>query len=189
MDANQVSNMRLRQAGTINMLILVLLALFFLIVNVFTLTFSQFYLTAGILVLIQSVFGLIKRDSTKSIFPILEQAAEYEKEKMGSEWYKYKRTGHIWSLVLGCMFILQSVLFSDSGDGVFDLEIVLMLIIAFTVFIMINVSLIIHFRKVDQASTPSAFKGYTRKSYAAAFGIGIALGILLIFFIVSLFLP
>ncbi|KAB2331971.1 hypothetical protein [Bacillus mesophilum] len=188
MDTNQVSDMRLKQAGTINMLILVLLALFFLIVNVFTLTFSQFYLTAGIIVLIQGLSGLIKRDSTRSIFPILQQAAQYEKEKMGNEWYKYKRTGHIWSLVLGCMFILQSVLFSDSGDGVFQLEIVLMLIIAFTVFIMINISLIIHFRKVDQASTPVEFQGYTRKTYAVAFGVGIALGVLLIIFFVSLFL-
>ncbi|MGD6943178.1 hypothetical protein ACQCT6_14260 [Cytobacillus gottheilii] len=188
MDTNQISNMRLKQAGTINILILVLLALFFLIVNVFTLTFSQFYLTAGVLVLIQGLFGLLKRDSTRSLFPILEQAAQYEKEKMGSEWYKYKRTGHIWSLVLGCMFVLQSVLFSDTGDSVFHVDTVLMLIIAFTVFIMINISLIIHFRKVDQASTPVEFQGYTRKTYAVAFGVGIALGVLLIFFSVSLLL-
>jgi hypothetical protein len=187
-DSTQISSMRLKQAAVTNMLLLAALIAFFLIINTLKVTFAQFYFAAAILVFFQGAVGLLKRNSTKSIFPIFEKVALYEKEKMGSEWVKYKRAGYIWSVVLSCMFLVQSYTFNDSLDQVFQLELFLMFIVAFSVLILMNIHLIIHFRKVDGASSPAEFKGYTRRTYTASFWAGILMASIIIFVFISTFL-
>ena len=95
MESIELSNMRLKQVAVTNGLILTAMIIFFTITNVFTITFAHFFLVLGVLVLIQGVFGLIKGDSPKSIIPIFEKIAFYEKEKMGSEWYKQRKVGYV----------------------------------------------------------------------------------------------
>lgn len=187
MDSPQISSMRLKQAAVTNVLLLASIIAFFLIINTLKVTFAQFYLAASILMFFQGVIGLLKRDSTKSIFPIFEKVALYEKEKMGSEWVKYKRAGYFWSLILSCMFLVQSYTFNDSLDHVFQFELFLMFIVAFSVLILMNIHLIIHFRKVDQNSSPAEFKGYTRSTYTASFWAGILMAAIIVFVLISTF--
>ena len=85
--------MRLKQVAITNGLILTAsMIIFFTIINVFTIAFAHYFLVLGVLVFIQGVFGLIRGESTKSIIPNYEKVAIYEKQKMGSEWYKQQES-------------------------------------------------------------------------------------------------
>ena len=122
MEPTELSNMRLKQVAVTNGLILTAMIIFFTIINVFTIAFAHYFLVLGVLVLIQGVFGFIKGDSTKSIIPIFEKVAIYEKQKMGSEWYKQRKVGYVWNLILSCLLLLQSYWNRDSTDNVFQIE-------------------------------------------------------------------
>jgi hypothetical protein len=82
MGSTELGNMRLKQVAITNGLILTAMIIFFTIINVFTIAFAHYFLVLGVLVLIQGVFGFIKGDSTKSIIPIFEKVAIYEKQKL-----------------------------------------------------------------------------------------------------------
>ena len=100
--------MRLEQVAVTNGLILTAIIIFFIVTNVFTITVAHFFLVLGFLILIHGIFGFKKGDSTKSFIPIFERVAIYEKQKMGSEWYKQRKVGYVWNLILSCLLFLQS---------------------------------------------------------------------------------
>jgi hypothetical protein len=181
MESIELSNMRLKQVAVTNGLILAAMIIFFTITNVFTITFAHFFLVLGVLMLIQGVFGLIKGDSPKSIIPIFEKVAFYEKQKMGSEWYKQRKVGYVWNLLLSCLLFLQSYWNRDSTDNVFGIELMFMFIMTFFLLVMINISLIIHFRKVDRSTSESDMKGYTWKSNLIAVAVGIIFALIMVF--------
>ena len=74
MELTELSNMRLKQVVVTNGLILTAMIIFFIIANVFTITSAHFFLVLGVLILIQSVFGFIKGESTKSFISIFEKS-------------------------------------------------------------------------------------------------------------------
>ncbi len=185
MESTELSNMRLKQVAVTNGLILTAIIIFFIVTNVFTIKFAQFFFVLGVIILIQSIFGFIKGDSTKSFIPIFEKVAIYEKQKMGSEWYKQRKVSYIWNLILSGIMFLQSYWYRDSTDNTFQIEPVLMFIMVFFLLIMVNISLVIHFRKVDRSTSESDMKGFTWQSNL----IGVAIGIVfvLIMFVITLF--
>ena len=185
MESTELSNMRLKQVAVTNGLILTAIIIFFIVTNVFTIKFAQFFFVLGVIILIQSIFGFIKGDSTKSFIPIFEKVAIYEKQKMGSEWYKQRKVSYIWNLILSGIMFLQSYWYRDSTDNTFQIEPVLMFIMVFFLLIMVNISLVIHFRKVDRSTSESDMKGFTWQSNL----IGVVIGIVfvLIMFVITLF--
>jgi hypothetical protein len=185
MKSTELSNMRLKQVAVTNALILTAIIIFFIIINVFTITFAHFFLVLGVVMLIQGVFGLIKGDSTKSFFPIFEQVAIYEKQKMGSEWYKQRKIGYVWNLVLSSLLFLQSYWNRDSTDNVFQLEFIFMLIWVFFVLLIVNISLIIHFRKVDRSTSELELKGYTWRSNLIALVCAVVFALFM--FVITIF--
>lgn len=132
------------------------------------------------LVFIQGVFGLIRGDSTKSIIPIFKKVAIYEKQKMGSEWYKQRKVGYVWNLILSCLLLLQFYWNRDSTDNVFQIDLMFMFIMTFFLLVMINISLVIHFRKVDRSTLELDMKGYTWKSNLIAVAVGIVFNLVMI---------
>ncbi len=184
MESTELSKMRLKQVAVTNVLILTAMIIFFTITNVFTITFGHFFLVLGVLMLIQGVFGFIKGDSTKSIIPIYERVAIYEKQKMGSEWYKLRKVGYVWNLILSCLLFFQSYWSRDTTDNVFQIDLMFMFIMTFFLLVMINISLIIHFRKVDRSILELDLKGYTWKSNLIAIAVGIVFA--LVMFIITL---
>ena len=184
MESTELSNMRLKQVAVTNGLILTAMIIFFTIINVFTIAFAHYFLVLGVLVLIQGVFGFIKGDSTKSIIPIFEKVAIYEKQKMGSEWYKQRKVGYVWNLILSCLLLLQSYWNRDSTDNVFQIDLMFMFIMTFFLLVMINISLIIHFRKVDRSTSELDMKGYTWKSNLIAVAVGIVFA--LVMFVITI---
>ena len=134
---------------------------------------AYFFLVLGVLVFMQSIFVLIKGDSTKSVIPIFEKIAIYEKQKMGNEWYKEQKTGNVSRLVLSGLMFLQSYMYRDLTKQVVEIDYMFLLVIVFFVLVFMNVSLIIRFKKIDGSNSELDFKNYTRKSnlMGGAFGI------------------
>lgn len=131
MESKELSNMRLKQVAFTNGLILVFIITLFTVINVFTIKFTHFFFFLGLLILIQSIFGFIKGDSTKSFIPIFEKVAIYEKQKMGSEWYKEQRTGNIWRLVLSGFMFFQSYMYRDLTDQIFEIDLIFLFVMVF----------------------------------------------------------
>src|SRR5690606_6166438 len=105
-----------------NSLMVIIMISFFIVIDLFTITFSQFFLIIGIIALFQGVLGLIKGDSTKSVIPIIEKVAIYEKQKMGREWYKQRKVGYVWQLILSLLMFLQSYWNRDLNDHIFQFD-------------------------------------------------------------------
>ena len=57
--------------------------------------------------LIQATVSLRKGYSTKSFIPIFEKVAVYEKEKMGKEWKKQRKSMWILNYFLSALFFFQ----------------------------------------------------------------------------------
>ncbi|QED46847.1 hypothetical protein [Cytobacillus dafuensis] len=180
MKSTDLRNMRMKQIAFTNGLILTALIIYFVIISNITFSFAHFFLVLGVLQIILGVLGLMKGESTKSIFPIFEQVAIYEKQKMGSEWSKLRRVGYVWNLILGCLLFLLSFLNRNSPDQVLRIELMFMVMIVFFLLVMINIGMIIHFRKVDRSTSELDMKGYTWKSNLVAVVIGIVFGIVMV---------
>jgi hypothetical protein len=185
MEPTELSNMRLKQVAVTNGLILLAMILFFIIINIFTVAFAHFFLAMAVLLLIQSVFGMLKGRSTKSLIPIFEKVAIYEKQKMGMEWYKQRKLSNVWTLVLSLLLFVQFYLSRDSSGMYFEIDIMFMLILIFFLLMMINISMIIHFRKVDRSISELELKGYTWKSNLVGVIVGIILGFIFLVITVS----
>jgi hypothetical protein len=173
MESKEISNMRLKQVAVTNGLILAFIIILFTVINVFTIKFAHFFFVLGLLILIQSVFGFIKGDSTKSFIPIFEKVAIYERKKMGSEWYKEQRTGNVWRLVLSGFMFFQSYMYRDLTDQIFEIDLIILLVMVFFLLIFIHVSLIIRFKRIDRSTSELDLEGYTKESniIGGAFGI------------------
>lgn len=184
MEPKEISDMRLKQVAVTNGLTLIVLIIFFIMISVFTISFVHFFFVLGVLMLLQVIIGLLKRDSTKSLIPILEKVAIYEKQKMGSEWYKQRKVSYVWYLILSGLMFTQSYWNRDSTDNNFQIEPVFMFIMVFFLLIMVNISLIIHFRKVDSSTSESDMQGYTWKSNLIGVVVGIVFAFIL--FVITL---
>lgn len=184
MESKEISNMRLKQVAVTNGFILAMIIILFTVINVFTIKFAHFFFVLGLLVLIQSIYGFVKRDSTKSLIPIFEKIAVYEKQKMGNEWYKEKRGGDIWRLILSGFLFFQSYMYRDFPYQTFEIDLIFGLVMVLFLVVFINVSLIIRFKRIDRSTSEVDMKGYTKESNI----IGGAIGILftLIVFIIAI---
>lgn len=185
MEQAELKEMRLKQVLFTNAALVIGLILYYFVVTIVPLAFSQFFAIAGVLILSQGIYGLVKGDNVKSIIPLLTKIAVYEKEKMGREWYRHRKFGYISQLVLGVFMMVQ--FFLNRGVDASPIEIAPFLMVCISLFILLvlNISLIIQIRKVDNAA-PGDFTGYTERAVFAAIVIGIVFAVVLIVFIVSL---
>src|SRR5699024_10924568 len=126
------------------------------------------------------VIGFVKGESTKSWVPIFEQVARYEKQKMGGEWKKQKRTDNIGKLLFSGLVFIQFYLSLDATNPYFQLDWYFMIFMAFFTPALINISLFIHARKIDRSYSYSDLKGYTWKSNLIGVFMGVMLGVVII---------
>ena len=177
----EIKKMRRKQLYVTNAILLTVLIIYGIIIYFNFISFSIFYLILGFIMLIQAIVSFRKGYSTKSFIPIIEKVAIYEKEKMGKEWKKQRKSMWITGYFLCGLFFFQFYLNlnSSSSEILFDLPFMVILILL--LLGLMNVSMYIHFRKVDKATTELDLKGYTWKS----FGISIILGLLSAFVIVT----
>lgn len=185
MTSYEIKKLRVRQLLLLNGSILFFLAASYILQILIDITYSQMFIFLGIVTLIQSILGWVKRNSAKSIFPYIKQVAIYEKEKMGNEWSKQRTVGSIWTLLVSSILFFNAYFHSDSGE-ILKIEPMFLFFLTIAILALINISMIIHSRKVDGAQSPADFTGYTRNSNVRAIIFGACYAILICVLILSL---
>ncbi|MFS0655822.1 hypothetical protein [Bacillus sp. 179-C3.3 HS] len=183
MERTALRKMRLKQVAVSNLLTVIAAILFYGLIYLLSIQLSHFFLGLGIVIFIQSMIGLLKKGSTKSLFPIFEEVAIYEKGKLGDEWLKEQRTEHLWRLVLSALLFFQSYTFQHLNNQFLPEDAFFLLIIVVIMLIFLNISLLLRFKKIDNATNTLDLKGYTTESYMVGFVMSLL--ILLVTSIVS----
>ncbi|MED4452142.1 hypothetical protein [Metabacillus fastidiosus] len=178
MELIEVKKMRTKQIAVTNGLLLLALIFYFILVSYLHVTVTGLFLVMGAIILIQTIVGILKGNSTKSFIPIFEKVSNYEKEKMGIEWRRQRKMSYIWNILLSGWMFLQSYWSRDSSDPILiDVTFTILLIIFITA--IINISLITHIRKIDRSTSVSDIKGYTWKSSLIAIVVGLGFGLVI----------
>ncbi|EWG11056.1 hypothetical protein [Cytobacillus firmus] len=185
MTISEIKKLRIRQLLLLNATLLFFLTASYILQILIDITYSQMFILLGMATLIQSIVGWVKRNSAKSILPVIEQIAIYEKEKMGNEWSKQRTVGSIWTLLVSSILFFNAYFHSDSGEFL-NIEPMFLFFLTIGILVMINISMVIHTRKVDGAQSPADFTWYTRSSNVRAIIFGAYYAILICVFILSL---
>ncbi|AYA74648.1 hypothetical protein DOE78_03820 [Bacillus sp. Y1] len=189
MDYKEIRKMRGNQLLVTNVIIFLGVLLFFTVAKITMISISQYFVFLGILLAIRGIIGLVKGETTKSVIPIFEKIAVYEKGKMGSEWYKERKTNFIGNIMMGGFMFLQAYWNHSLSEQPFELDVIFMITLLLFILLLINIASVIRFRKIDRSINSSELKGYTRKSNLIGAVVGIIFGVIIaavtIFLIVS----
>src|SRR5690606_9913910 len=179
LDSAEIKMMRVKQILVTNGILLITLPLIFSMIFFLEISMSTYFFILAFLVLIQAAAGVVRGYSTKSIIPIFEQVATYEKEKMGIEWKKQRKTSIASSFFVSIVMFLNAMMSLESTFEV-DFSFIFILIITAIVFVLINIGLLIHIRKVDGSNSQQDMKGYTMKTNLIGIVIGIVSAIIIL---------
>lgn len=179
--------MRKKQIMTTNFLLFALFLIYLIIINIFPITISFLIGVLAVVLLIQASYLFINRNSTKSLLAIFEQVAIYEKEKMGAEWAKQRKTSAISLFFLSGMMFINAYLSRETTDHILQTDIIIPTsLIFFIILITVNILTLLHIKKVDESAAATEFTGYTRDTNII--GIFIGLLIAIVFIILILFI-
>lgn len=185
MEATEIKSMRIKQMVVSNAIIITVFIAFFSMAKIFTISFTLFYLVVAVLILIQALYRIIKSDSTKSLIPIYEKVAVYEKQKLGGEWNKQRKAGNITSLILSAIFLLNALVSWGSPSNFSEIDALLLCLLCLFIIIVINISMLFHINKIDSTKSQQEFKGYTWKSHLIGTFIGVLLSFVILTFIIA----
>jgi hypothetical protein len=184
MEHPDIKKLRIKQVVSMNILYIVCFTALFVVVNTYGLTLQGLFLIVAILVLLQTVMIIIRMKSSRIIIPIIDEAVQYEKMKMGNEWFKQQRVGITMNLFYSAfLFFMVFIQPSSPATPINLSSLDYSVIIAFTLLI-INLSMIMHIRKVDRSAAPADLRGYTMKTtfMAVLAGIGMAAAVMIFVF-------
>ena len=184
MDSADIKMMRVKQILVTNGILLITLPIIFSMIFFLEISMSTYFFILAFLVLIQAAAGVVRGYSTKSIIPIFEQVATYEKEKMGIEWKKQRKSSIVSSFIVSIVMFLNWLMSLESPSNMVELDFSFILIISVILIVLINIGLLVHIRKVDGSNSQQDMKGYTLKTNLIGIVIGIVFAIL--FIIISL---
>ncbi|AOZ87960.1 hypothetical protein BK049_04165 [Bacillus xiamenensis] len=189
MEQAAIRKMRRKQIAACNLIAGIMIVTFFILIQISEIRFTHFFFCLGILMLIQGIIGFIKKGSTKSFIPIFEQAAIYEKEKLGKEWEKEQRSENISRLVLSGLMFLQSFSFQDVTNPFFDIQPAYLFFLLIIALALINVSMLFRFRKIDRSTEKHELEGFTKEANMMSMAFGLLTVIVIFIFIVVFVLP
>ncbi|OYN67429.1 hypothetical protein [Bacillus safensis] len=188
MEQAALKKMRTKQIAVSNLIAVILIIAFYMMIQIVEIRFTHFFLCLGILMLLQSIYGFMKKGSTKSFIPIYEQIAIYESEKLGEEWEKEQRMDNVWKLIMSGIMFFQSFSFQNVSNPFFDIQPMFLLFLLIMALALINISMLFRFRKIDR-STEGELIGYTKESNIMSIALGFLTVIIIFIFIVIFFLP
>lgn len=189
MDYKEIRKMRGNQLLVTNVIIFLGVLLFLTVAKITMISISQYFVFLGILLALRGIIGLVKGETTNSVIPIFEKIAVYEKGKMGSEWYKERKTNFIGNIIMGGFMFLQAYWNHSLSEQPFELDVTFISALLFFILLIINIASVVRFRKIDHSISSNELNGYTRKSNLIGAGVGIIFGVIIavvtIFFIIS----
>ncbi|MGG0620988.1 hypothetical protein [Bacillus altitudinis] len=173
MEQAALKKMRSKQIVVSNLIAGIIIVAFFILLQMSDIRFTHFFLCLGIIMLFLSIYGFIKKGSTKSFIPLFEQIAIYEKEKLGEEWEKEKKAENISRVVLSGLMFLQSFSFQDVTNPFLNIQPMLLIFLLFVTLALINLSMLFRFRKIDRSTEEHELKGFTKKTNMVSMVLGL----------------
>lgn len=157
---------------------------------IFVQSLKAFSFLAGAICLSSFIIGMITRkrgELIEIIVPSMKPLFDYERDKLGVEYWILKKRQLVIQALLTVMMVLQGIMIPDTNstvNGRPDLYVLLpMALIMFAVF---NISSYLHIKKVDKSNTIE-MKGYANKTLLYGIIGGIFLGGLITFAIIASF--
>ncbi|WP_349410008.1 hypothetical protein [Pseudalkalibacillus sp. SCS-8] len=137
-------------------------------------TLAEFTFVVAILTLIQSALYFVKGKSFSEVFSKkMNELMTYEKERMGAEWRKQRRTNAIMQLFLGAVFLSNSIfLYDDEMYADVANLFPYMFYFLLGLMVLINVTTFVHNRKVDRNKIK---KGYTLRTFLLSLIVGLVI--------------
>ncbi|GLF84735.1 MULTISPECIES: hypothetical protein [Bacillus] len=189
MEQAALKKMRTKQIAVSNLLVGLMIIVFFMLIQIFKIQLTHFLFCLGLLILLQGILGFIRKGTTKSFIPILEQVAIYEKKKLGKEWEKEKWLDNVWKVVLSGIMFIQSFTFQNVDNTFSDVEPALIIFLFLMVLAILNISMLFRFRKIDRSTEEQELQGYTKESNMMGLVLGLLSAIIIFGFIVIFVLP
>ncbi|WP_273123657.1 hypothetical protein [Bacillus weihaiensis] len=179
-----IKQLRLKQLIFMNGTVILVFAMFLIISHVFPFSFNSFIQVMAVITFIQAIVGLFRLESTKSLIPFVEEIARYEKEKLGREWIKRKKSGVLLSFILGIILLNQSMMVGRSNEEIFRPELWVMILVALLWLLFTNIELVVRSRKIDQSDSSVELTNFTSNSIAKGLVIGLVYSVFFIVIIV-----
>ena len=185
MEREAVKKLRKRQLILTNILLLLILSLYFFIVLVFALSTVQMNTIVAVCLFLYALYGYVRKNKATSFIPTFEKVAIYEKEKMGEEWNKQRKTNVVSLFILSGIMLLNAFISQGIEDAALTIELLPPILILLVIIVLVtNVFLMIHIRKVDRSRSQTDFAGYTLQTNLI--GIVASIGIVFVMFILIL---
>lgn len=180
MEHGAIKQLRKRQIVLTNILILMVVGLYFAVIMIFSLSLSQMNTITGVILFIYALYGYMRKDKTTSFIPIFEEIAIYEKEKMGDEWTKQRKTNGISLFILSGFMFLNAFITRWEDGPAFTIDMLLPIFVVLGIVILIvNLFLMIHIRKVDRSISKADFTGYTLRTNIIAITVGVGIAVII----------
>lgn len=162
-----------------NFILVVMIMIFCCSISFFEIRLTHLFFVLGMFMLIQSIVGFIKKGSTKSLISIFEKVAIYEKAKMGEEWVKEQKTENILKIVLSGIMFLQSYSYHSVTDPFMEIYPRIFLILLVILILILNISMLMRFKKIDRSTHEQELNGYTKESNLMSIAIGLVAVVIL----------
>jgi len=150
---------------------------------IFVKSLKVFTFMAGAICLSSFIVGMITRkrgELIEIIVPSMKPLFDYEREKLGVEYWKLKKRQLIIQALLTVMMGFQGILIPSNNLSVYDKpNLYVMLPIALIMLVVINISSYFHMKKVDESNTD--LKGYANRIMLYGIIGGIVLSVLITF--------
>lgn len=176
-----IKSLRKKQFIYVNILIAIFYSIFLYFVLIQNAYVHNVSGAVGVFVLISSMLQFASIDKDIHFFDWMRRLQEHERQKLGPEWKKVRKTNAIATLFLSIMLMLQFLLSLPAREHVqsfdnVDLAPFFLFLILF-LMIVVNVGLYMNMRKIDQKSTEE-LAGFTKKEFLFGLFVGIVLAVI-----------
>ncbi|MDR6224969.1 hypothetical protein [Desmospora profundinema] len=153
MDSKRLGQLRKKQFVYSNGMVFGLFITYLLLIGALPSFETVMLLVAGSLA-VMGITGFVKQAPVNAlwVFPSMRELFHYEQEKMGPEWRKYHRVNAAGQVIVSLIFMLQTLLFSPVGTVSFLWDGRVIAILFLFLFVVVNVSMYFHVRKVDRST-------------------------------------
>jgi len=181
-----LKKLRFKQIIILNIMYVLLIGLVAIFL-IFIKSLKYFSFMAGAICLSSFIIGMIIRkrgELMEIIVPSMKPLFDYERDKLGVEYWILKKRQLIIQALLAVMMVFQGITISNNNLSVYDKpNLYILLSIALLMLAVLNISSYFHIKKVDKSNTE--LKGYANRTMLYGIIGGIVLGTLITFAIIA----
>lgn len=183
-DLKKLRNKQIVIQNIMYVLIIILIASLLIFVK----SLKAFSFMAAVICLSSFIISLIMRkrgELVEIIVPSMKPLFDYEREKLGVEYWKLKNRQLVSQALLTVMMVFQGIITPNNSPIAYEKpDLYFLLPIALVMFLILNISAYFHIKKVDKGNTVE-LKGYANRTLLYGILGGIVLSGLIFIVIIA----